>query len=368
MKNKSLYFIGILIAFLLGVGGTFLLLDNTTTTEKEKIVEQTVKTVSVTETDTLKSAIELVDDAVVYIATTTKSGSSSGSGFVYKTDDEYGYILTNCHVIDNYRSVKVVNNNMEEYDAKVLGFDESTDLAVLRIPKEGVLLVAQMGDSSSVSKGDTVFAVGSPQGLTYINSVTKGIISGSNRTVSATINNVEYLMDVIQTDTAINPGNSGGPLCSSDGKVIGINSMKLVESKIEGMGFAIPIEIALSYVDRLENGETISRPYLGIETLDLESYTNNQFYYFRSGYNFNIDDSLEKGVIVAGVEDGSAAAKAGLKKGDVIVKIDDASTDDATHFRYLLYKYEVGDTITVKVYRGNEEKDIKITLTSAKKD
>ena len=368
MKNKSLYFIGILIAFLLGIGGTFLLLNNTTTTEKEKIVEQTVKTVSVTETDTLKSAIELVDDAVVYIATTTKSGSSSGSGFVYKTDDEYGYILTNCHVIDNYRSVKVVNNNMEEYDAKVLGFDESTDLAVLRIPKEGVLLVAQMGDSSSVSKGDTVFAVGSPQGLTYINSVTKGIISGSNRTVSATINNVEYLMDVIQTDTAINPGNSGGPLCSSDGKVIGINSMKLVESKIEGMGFAIPIEIALSYVDRLENGETISRPYLGIETLDLESYVNNHFYYFRSGYNFDIDDSIEKGVIVAGVEDGSAAAKSGLKKGDVIIKIDDVSTDDATHFRYLLYKYEVGDTITVKIRRGSEEKDIKITLTSAKKD
>ena len=172
----------------------------------------------------------------------------------------------------------------------------------------------------------------------------------------------------IQTDTAINPGNSGGPLCSSDGKVIGINSMKLVESKIEGMGFAIPIEIALSYVDRLEKGEMISRPYLGIETLDLESYTNNKFYYFQRGYNFDIDDSIEKGVVVASVEDGSAASKAGLKKGDVIVKIDNTSTDDATHFRYLLYKYKVGDTITVKVRRGTGEKDIKITLTSAKKD
>ena len=191
MKNKNLYFIGIMIAFFLGVGGTILLLDNTTI-GKEKIVEKTVKTVSVTEADSLKSAIELVDDAVVYIATTTKSGNGSGSGFVYKTDDKYGYILTNFHVIDNYRSVKVINNNMGEYDAKVLGFDESTDLAVLRIPKEGVLLVAQMGESSNVSKGDTVFAVGSPQGLTYINSVTRGIISGSNRTVSATINNVEY--------------------------------------------------------------------------------------------------------------------------------------------------------------------------------
>lgn len=367
MKNKNLYFIGIMIAFFLGVGGTILLLDNTTI-GKEKIVEKTVKTVSVTEADSLKSAIELVDDAVVYIATTTKSGNGSGSGFVYKTDDKYGYILTNFHVIDNYRSVKVINNNMGEYDAKVLGFDESTDLAVLRIPKEGVLLVAQMGESSNVSKGDTVFAVGSPQGLTYINSVTRGIISGSNRTVSATINNVEYLMDVLQTDTAINPGNSGGPLCSSDGKVIGINSMKLVESKIEGMGFAIPIEIALSYVDRLEKGEMISRPYLGIETLDLESYTNNKFYYFQRGYNFDIDDSIEKGVVVASVEDGSAASRAGLKKGDVIVKIDNTSTDDATHFRYLLYKYKVGDTITVKVRRGTGEKDIKITLTSAKKD
>lgn len=366
MKSKHLYFIGILISFFLGVGGTILLLDQTTI-GREKIIEQTLKTVSVTESDTLKSAIELVDDAVVYIATTTASGSGSGSGFVYKTDDKYGYILTNCHVIDNYKTVKVINNNMGEYDAKVLGYDETTDLAVLRIAKEGVLLVAQLGESSTVNKGDTVFAVGSPQGLTYINSVTRGIISGSNRTVSATINNSEYLMDVLQTDTAINPGNSGGPLCSSDGKVIGINSMKLVESKIEGMGFAIPIEIALSYVDRLENGESISRPYLGIETLDLEAYLNNRFY-FQRGYNFDIDDSLNKGVIVASVEDDSVAREAGLKKGDVIVSIDGNTTDDSTHFRYLLYKYEVGDTITVKVYRGSSVKEIKITLSNAKKD
>ena len=366
MKNKHLYLIGILIAFFLGVGGVILLLDNTTI-GREKIIEQTLKTVSVTETDSLKSAIELVDDAVVYIETTTKSGNGSGSGFVYKTDEKYGYILTNFHVIDNYKNVKVTNNKMLTYDATVLGFDETTDLAVLRIAKEGVLLVAQLGESSSISKGDTVFAVGSPQGLTYMNSVTRGIISGSNRAVSATINNKEYLMDVIQTDTAINPGNSGGPLCSSDGKVIGINSMKLVESKIEGMGFAIPIEIALSYVDRLEKGEFISRPYLGIETLDLNTYINNRFYFHRD-YNFNLDSSLEDGVIVASVEDGSVASKAGLKAGDVIIQIDETKTEDSTHFRYLLYKYEVGDTITVKIYRGSEQKQIKITLSDARKD
>ena len=366
MKNKHLYLIGILIAFFLGVGGVILLLDNTTI-GREKIIEQTLKTVSVTETDSLKSAIELVDDAVVYIETTTKSGNGSGSGFVYKTDEKYGYILTNFHVIDNYKNVKVTNNKMLTYDATVLGFDETTDLAVLRIAKEGVLLVAQLGESSSISKGDTVFAVGSPQGLTYMNSVTRGIISGSNRAVSATINNKEYLMDVIQTDTAINPGNSGGPLCSSDGKVIGINSMKLVESKIEGMGFTIPIEIALSYVDRLEKGEFISRPYLGIETLDLNTYINNRFY-FQRDYNFNLDSSLEDGVIVASVEDGSVASKAGLKAGDVIIQIDETKTEDSTHFRYLLYKYEVGDTITVKIYRGSEQKQIKITLSDARKD
>lgn len=366
MKTKHLYFIGILIAFFLGVGGTILLLDQTAI-GREKIIEKTVKTVSVTETDSLKSAIELVDDAVVYIATTTNSGSGSGSGFVYKTDENYGYILTNFHVINNYKSVKVINNNLGEYDAKVLGYDEATDLAVLRIDKDGVLLVAQLGESGNVNKGDTVFAVGSPQGLTYINSVTRGIISGSKRTVSATISNSEYLMDVLQTDTAINPGNSGGPLCSSDGKVIGINSMKLVESKIEGMGFAIPIEIALSYVERLEKGEFISRPYLGIETLDLEAYNNNRFFYQRN-YNFEIDESLSKGVIVASVEDDSVAGKAGIKKGDVIVSIDSVNTDDSTHFRYLLYKYEVGDTIIVKVYRGSNVKEIKITLSNAKKD
>ena len=366
MKNKNLYLIGILIAFFLGVGGTILLLDNTTI-GKEKIIEKTEKTVSVTESDTLKSAIELVDDATVYIETKTKSGGGSGSGFVYKTDDKYGYILTNCHVIDNYTSVKVTNNNLATYDAEVLGFDEVTDLAVLRIAKEGVLLVAQMGESSSINKGDTVFAVGSPQGITYINSVTRGIISGSNRAVTATINNVDYLMDVIQTDTAINPGNSGGPLCSSDGKVIGINSMKLVESKIEGMGFAIPIEIALSYVDRLEKGETISRPYLGIQTLDAASYNSNKFYYQRN-YHFNIDSSIEEGVIVASVEKGSVAEKAGLKEGDVIFQIDGTDTSDSSHFRYLLYKYKVGDIITVKFYRGKDVKELKIVLSASKKD
>ena len=366
MKNKHLYLIGFFIAFFLGVGGTILLLDNTTI-GREKIIEQTLKTVSVTEADSLKSAIELIDDAVVYIETTTKTGNASGSGFVYKTDDNYGYILTNCHVIDNYNSVKVTNNKLLSYDATVLGYDETTDLAVLRISKEGVLLVAQLGESSSISKGDTVFAVGSPQGLTYINSVTRGIISGSNRAVSATINNKEYLMDVIQTDTAINPGNSGGPLCSSNGKVIGINSMKLVESKIEGMGFAIPIEIALSYVDRLEKGEIISRPYLGIETLDLNTYINNRFYFQRE-YNFNLDSSLEDGVIVVSVENGSVASKAGLKSGDVIVQIDGIKTENSTRFRYLLYKYDIGNTITVKFYRGSEEKQIKITLSDIRKD
>jgi len=367
MNNKYGYYIGMIATFFLGVIGTILVMRDVTLASG-KVIEENVTTVNVTEADSLKSAIGKVYDSVVYIENTTSSGSGSGSGFVYKVDDKYGYILTNYHVIENYKKIVVTNSQMQEYDAVVLGYEASTDLAVVRIPKEGVLLVAELGDNASMSIGDTVFAVGSPQGIEYMNSVTRGIISGAERLVPVTISNMEYMMDVIQTDTAINPGNSGGPLVSSTGKVIGINSMKLVESKIEGMGFAIPIEVALSYVDKLEKGEIISRPYLGVETLNVAAYNNNRFYYQRQYGLFDIDDELDEGVLVASVEAGSVAEKAGLKAGDVIYMIDGNRTDDMTHFRYLLYKYEVGDTITIKFYRGNNSKEVKVVLSDAKKD
>lgn len=367
MKNKHNYYVAMLITFFLGIASTLLLMREVTLASS-RVIEENVTTVNVTEADSLKSAIGKVYDSVVYIENTTSSGSGSGSGFVYKTDDKYGYILTNYHVIENYKKIVVTNSEMQEYDAVVLGYEASTDLAVVRIPKEGVLLVAELGDNNTMSIGDTVFAVGSPQGIEYINSVTRGIISGSERLVPVTIGNMEYMMDVIQTDTAINPGNSGGPLVSSTGKVIGINSMKLVENKIEGMGFAIPIEIALSYVERLEKGEVISRPYLGIETLNVAAYNNNRFYYQRQYGLFDIDEEMDEGVLVASVEAGSVAEKAGLKAGDVIYMMDGNKTDDMTHFRYLLYKYEVGDTVTIKFYRAGASKEVKIVLSDSRKD
>lgn len=367
MKNKYIYYIGMIGTFFLGVIGTLLIMKDINL-NGGRIIEENVTTVNVTEADSLKSAIAKVYDSVVYIENTTSSGSGSGSGFVYKTDDKYGYILTNYHVIENYKKIVVANSEMQEYDAVVLGYEASIDLAVLRIPKEGVLLVAELGDNSTMSIGDTVFAVGSPQGIEYMNSVTRGIISGSERLVPVTISKMEYMMDVIQTDTAINPGNSGGPLVSSTGKVIGINSMKLVENKIEGMGFAIPIEVALSYVGKLEKGEIISRPYLGVETLNVAAYNNNRFYYQREYGLFDIDEEMDEGVLIASVESGSAAEKAGLKAGDVIYMMDGKETSDMTHFRYLLYKYEVGDTVTIKFYRNGTQKEVKLVLSNSRKD
>lgn len=335
-----------------------------------KNVTKLEKDVTVTDTG-IADAVEKIYDAVV-IVSTYKDGTyiSSGTGFVYKKDNNKYYILTNHHVIDGGNKVTVTFTDETIEETKVVGSDQYADIAVLSLETSKELTVASLGDNEKSRVGDTTFAVGAPLDSVYSWTVTRGILSGKDRTVEVSIGNSrsnDYIMKVLQTDAAINSGNSGGPLCNSNGEVIGITSLKLVSSGVEGMGFAIPIEIALSYVDRLEKGESISRPYLGIQTLDAEAYINNKFYYQRN-YHFNLDSSIEKGVIVASVENNSVAAKAGLKEGDVIFQIDGNETGDSTHFRYLLYKYKVGDTITVKFYRGKDVKELKITLSESKKD
>lgn len=357
LKNKIIYICSVIISLFIGVCGTLIVVyyipDN------EEVVKVT-ENVNITESDTIAPAIEKVYDSVVTVLNYDRSLSATGTGFVYKTDDEYGYILTNHHVISGAKKIEVTNTEDVTVEATLLGSDEYADLAVLRVDKDFVLQVATLGDSTKSEIGDTVFAVGTPVDVKYAGSVTKGIISGTNRMVDVTLDDGSiFIMEVLQTNTAINPGNSGGPLVNINGEVIGINTLKLVEDKIEGMGFAIPIEMATSVLDRLEKGEEIERPMLGITMIDAD----NQYALFT--YKVYLDKDYTKGVVVVDVEDGSPAEEAGFKKDDVILKVDGVEIENSTHLKYILYKYSIGDTIKVEYERDGKSETTEVKLTKA---
>lgn len=305
---------------------------------------KTVKDVTVTDTG-IADAVGKVYDSVVTVKNYSRGQLySTGSGFVFKTDDKLGYILTNYHVISGGSEVSVVFTNNKEEKVTVVGYDEYSDIAVLSIDKSNVLATAQIGSSENLRIGDTTFAVGTPvDSSVYSWSVTRGILSGKNRMVQVD----NYVMSVLQTDTAINSGNSGGPLCNANGEVIGITNMKLASSQIEGMGFAIPIEDAVKNAESLISGKKISRPYLGVSIYDSNNYFSN-----------------ESGVYVESVEQGGAADKAGIKKGDKIIKIEDTEITNTSYFRYQLYKYNIGDKIKITVERDGKEKTFTVTLAS----
>ena len=319
---------------------------------KSKVITETINKTMVSE-EGIEEATTGVYDAVVTVQSYYNDDlTGTGSGFVYKKDDKNGYILTNNHVISSANNYKVLLQNGKEVDAKLLGADEYSDLAVLSIDKSEVIKVAKLGDSDMVTVGNTVFTVGSPMGSEYSGSVTRGIISAKERTVETD----SVVTKVIQTDAAINPGNSGGPLVNLAGEVIGITSMKLASEKIEGMGFAIPINDAKVYVQNLEKGEAISRPVLGVSLINL-SDRYRLFY-----YGINVDPSIESGVVVADVQKGSSAEKAGLQRGDVIVKFDDTKIESLSNLRYNLYQYNIGDKVKITYFRNGNVKTCNIVL------
>lgn len=350
MKNKLSYIVAIILSFFIGVCGTIITIKYMENKEP-KIQEVVNKNITLTETDTIASSVEKVYDSVVTVSNYTTSLSGIGTGFVYKVDDKYGYILTNNHVISGAREIKVTNTQDITNNAVLLGSDEYADLAVLRVDKEFVLQTAVLGTSTDLRIGDTVFAVGTPVSVTYAGSVTKGIISGKTRTVPVTLDNGgSFLMEVLQTNAAINPGNSGGPLVNLKGEVVGINTLKLVKDEIEGMGFSIPIEMASSVLDRLEQGKKIERPLLGVSMID----ANNSYSLYR--YQIFLEKDYEKGVIVVEVDKNSTASEMGLQKKDVILKINGIEITDNAHFKYILYKYSVGDKITLEYERNGVTK------------
>lgn len=347
--------ISIVLSFVCGMLGAYLI-------SKTVSVEQVVKNITTSELveNSISSSVDKVYDAtVVVIASSNGKQISTGTGFIYKDDNGKSYIMTNNHVIDGADKVVVeFNDSNSRVDAVIVGGDKYADIAVLTIDKSDSHAVVEIGESDSLKLGDTIFTVGSPMGVNYKGTVTKGILSGRERMVEVNItgSTSDYYMKVLQLDAAVNPGNSGGPLCDVSGKVIGIISLKIVQDEVEGMGFAIPIEDALKYASLIEDGGEISRPYLGIGMLDL----TDEYLLWKN--RIVIPDGVDEGIAVVSVENGTPADKAGLKKGDIIVKINDEDVGSLAEFRYELYKHEVGEKITVTFYRDGKENKANITL------
>ena len=362
-KKKSI--IVPIIVFFLGAACMYLLIYYVLPETGNTVINKSEKEVTVTDKGIADAVDKLYDAVVVVTATKNDEDTSGGTGFVYKVDGNKAYILTNFHVINGATGAKVKFTNNEEVEATIVGGDKDSDTAVLSVNKNSIISVADIGSSEKARLGDTVFAIGSPISTTYNWTVTRGILSGKDRMVEAALSQEDttsYAFKVLQTDASINSGNSGGPLANSNGEVIGITNMKLVSDSIEGIGFAIPIEDALIIADDLIKDGKIERPLLGVSMLDLE----NKYNPYPQGITLNTE--LKEGVVVVEVQNGSPADKGGLKRGDIIVAVDDDSVGSVAYLRYMLYKHKVGDTITVKFERQGKMDTAKIKLTVANKE
>lgn len=356
MNKKLTYIVTIILSVFVGCGLMYMIIyyfPNTIVKTENKVE----KVVNVNE-EGISSGIDNIYDAVVVVENYKKGKLVGiGSGFIYSGE---GYIMTNHHVIDSSDEIKITLTSGESIEAKVLGSDELADIAVLQIDKKYATNIAKIGKSTDSKVGDTVFTIGSPMSSEFSGTVTRGILSGKNRMVEVSVgssSSKDWIMNVMQTDAAINPGNSGGPLCNVSGEVIGINSMKIVQSEIEGIGFSIPIEDALQYANKIVKGEKIERPFLGIQMADVSTSS-----YYLSRQGIKIDSSITSGVIVISTTNDGPSGSAGIEKGDVIISIGKYSVKSVAELRYYLYKYEPNNEVDIKVIRGKEEKTFKVKL------
>ena len=395
-KPKIGFFKGVIVPFISGILGTAVVIglcihvpyvkdklkeyikvdspsSETTVSSTEDISSQTtVDTTTVSNTNLV--SLENYSDTSIYAAnkvlpsivgitvqytvnspyygyTMQATGTATGSGVIISED---GYILTNNHVVNtssnssfyqvsdaNKITVKLYNDETE-YDAKIIGMDEATDLAVIKIDKEN-LSAATLGDSDSLKVGEFSMAIGSPLGME--STVTAGIISATSRTITSDGKNYT----VIQTDAAINSGNSGGALINSKGEVIGINTLKLSGSGVEGIGFAIPINSTKTIYEQLISDGKVKRPYIGISGRDINEETAKKY-------------DLVEGVYVVTVEQFSAAEKSGLRAYDVITEVNGKQIKTMDELNEIKNEHNIGDTLMLKVFRNKEYKEITITL------
>lgn len=277
-----------------------------------------------------------------------------GSGVIYQKNNGSAYIVTNNHVIDGASEIKVQLHNSKQVDAKLIGKDALTDIAVLKIDDTKGTKAIDFANSSKVKTGDSVFAMGNPLGLEFANSVTSGIISASERTIDTQTSAGANKVNVLQTDAAINPGNSGGALVDLNGNLVGINSMKIANEQVESIGFAIPSnEVKVTIKELVKNGK-IDRPSIGIGLLNLSEIPDE--------YKKQLNTDRKQGIYVAKVY-----ADSGLKEGDIITKIDDEKVKEDTELRSYLYEHKKpGDNVNLTIERKGKTQSIDVKLTEQK--
>jgi serine protease Do len=325
--------------------------------KKLKSVENKNIIKEVIETDITK-VVDAVEDKVVSVINYNNNRQiGSGSGVIYKVEGDTVYIITNHHVIDGGNNVEVSFSSGESVKARVIGSDTYSDLALLELKSKN-RTPFKLGDSSSIKVGEFVLAMGSPLGIEFANSTTLGIISGKERSLAVDVSGdgrADWDMKVIQTDAAINPGNSGGSLVNTRGELIGINSLKISKSEVEGMGFAIPINEVIPIIEQIEKEGSVRYPIVGISSVSIEDMNDYQKEYYSIG-------DVEYGIFIAEVIKGSPAEKGGILAGDIITRFDGTEVKAFKEFRKILYGKRPGDTVVFEVLRDDKTVSIEVTL------
>lgn len=393
MKNSSNFFkktlqvfIVLLVGFIGGVAGTWGLsyfsTPHSSTNNNQKTA--TTITTSYKNSNSTTKAVDKVKDAVVSVITYSESSSdaifdnnnsgnendqvaSEGSGVIYRKDKDYAYLVTNTHVINGAKKVDIRLADGNKVPGEIVGTDTYSDISVVRIPADKVKNVAEFGDSSKLTVGETAIAIGSPLGSDYANTVTQGIVSSLSRNVSSRSEDGQTIAtQAIQTDAAINPGNSGGPLVNIQGQVIGITSSKIANTNngstsVEGMGFAIPSNDVVNIIEQLEKNGKVIRPALGIQMVNLSSLSSS------SSDRLKLPDNVKNGVVVRSTQTGMPV-DGKLEKYDVITKIDDTEISSASDIQSALYKHSINEEIKVTYYRDGKEQTTTIKLTKSTDD
>ena len=385
-KKGVTFLIIILIGFLSGALGSFVTLQlyQKQVSQATNNTTNTVTQTSYKNENATTQAVNKVKDAVVSVITYSSNRQNSvfgndetdtdtdsqqvaseGSGVIYKKNGKDAYLVTNTHVINGASKVDIRLADGTKVPGEIVGSDTFSDIAVVKISSEKVTTVAEFGDSSQLSVGETAIAIGSPLGSEYANTVTQGIISSLNRNVSLKSEDGQAISTkAIQTDTAINPGNSGGPLVNIQGQVIGITSSKIASNggtSVEGLGFAIPSNDAQNIIKQLESDGKVTRPALGIQMVNLSNVGASDL------RKLNIPSGLTSGVVVRSVQN-NMPANGHLQKYDVITKVDDKEIASSTDLQHALYNHAIGDTIKVTYYRNGKEETTSIKLDKNSSD
>ncbi|MCM3279846.1 trypsin-like peptidase domain-containing protein [Exiguobacterium sp. MER 193] len=327
-----------------------------------------VQTSSNVSDSSVTNAVATAQPAVVTVNNFAQTGFSSetveagvGSGVIYKKEGDSAFIATNHHVVNGADKLTVTFNDGTTAEATLMGSDATYDLAVLKVDADKVPAVISIGKSSELKPGQTVIAIGNPLGQ-FENSVTRGVVSSTSRLVPVDTDEngqADFNAEVIQTDAAINPGNSGGALINEEGQLVGINSMKIATAEVEGVGFSIPVDIALPLINQIEQTGEVNHPSLGVSLRDVSE--------FPQGYlteQINLPESVTAGTIIVEVQQNSSAAKAGLKARDVIVKINDKEVSSFIDLRSELIR-DTDGTVDIEYIRDGKTETVQVEIQNA---